>query len=243
VSDSWDQFGADYDHAPFVGKPRTYLIASTPRSGSHFLGHLLFNTGALGSPLEYFEPEHARKWVAKLGAEDFETVLTRLYQCRTSKSGWFGVKAHWSQFAPIAAIDELLQFLDIRTYIAIRRRDRLAQAISVVVAQQTQAWISFQAAGREPVYNFSSIRAAISMIDSQVSKWDAFFAANLISPLIVDYEDLVIDPDSVVEKIMRDLGVAGHGRNRTSRIPARQASALNDRWREQYLRDLASLPA
>jgi LPS sulfotransferase NodH len=243
MGDSWDQFGQDYDHDTFVGKPNTYLIASTPRSGSHFFGHLLFSTGVLGSPLEYFEPVHARKWMEKLGAEDFETLLTLLYERRTSPSGWFGIKAHWSQFAPIADSDELVRFLDIDRYIKIRRRDRIAQAISAVIARQTQAWISFQTAAREPQYHLPSIRAMIAVIDSQASEWDEFFARKGISPLIVEYEDLIENPEVIVEKVLRDLGVARSGVKRTGRLPERQASDLNDEWRERYLSDLSALSA
>ena len=37
----WTQFGSSYDYPCFESQPRTYLIASTPRSGSHYLGHKL----------------------------------------------------------------------------------------------------------------------------------------------------------------------------------------------------------
>jgi LPS sulfotransferase NodH len=51
---NWNQFGAAYDFPDFSGAFRNYLIASTPRCGSHYLGHLLRATGRLGSPLEFF---------------------------------------------------------------------------------------------------------------------------------------------------------------------------------------------
>jgi len=146
----WDQFGQDYDHPPFEGTPRLYLIASTPRSGSHFLGHQLLQTGALGSPLEYFHKPHLERWAAEFGTTDFPSTMARLYARRTSPSGWFGAKAHWTQFIPIAQRPNLLSFLGIQTYIEIVRRDRIAQAISFVIAQQTKAWISFHDQQGEP---------------------------------------------------------------------------------------------
>jgi LPS sulfotransferase NodH len=95
---SWDQFGAAYDLAPYDGWPATYLIASTPRSGSHYLGHLLFETGLFGSPLEYLHPAHLATWQDRLGTRDVASTLRALFRRRTSASGWFGIKAHWSHF-------------------------------------------------------------------------------------------------------------------------------------------------
>jgi len=234
----WDQFGADYDHAPFTGKPRLYLIASTPRSGSHFLGHSLLETGALGSPLEYFHPQHLRKWMDILGTKDFPSTMARLVSRRTSPSGWFGVKAHWQQFAPIARNEAILRFLGIDTYIEILRRDRIAQAISYVIAQQTQAWISFHDSKVEPRYDFDAIRRAIESIDQNIAHWRHFFEQRGIVPLTVEYEDLAADPAAAVDRIMAHCGVSRVGAEPRWQ-PRRQASDINARWRERYLADLA----
>jgi len=234
----WDQFGADYDHPPFTGKPRLYLIASTPRSGSHFLGHSLLETGALGSPLEYFHPQHLRKWQAMLGTKDFLSTMSRLVSRRTSPSGWFGVKAHWQQFAPIAGNPALLRFLNIETYIEIVRRDRVAQAISYVIAQQTQAWISFHDTKAEPRYDFAAIRAAADALDQSIAAWRGFFAEQGITPLTVEYEDLTANPAAVVDRILAHCGVSRIGAEPRWQ-PRRQASDINARWQERYLADLA----
>lgn len=234
----WDQFGGDYDHAPFIGTPRLYLIASTPRSGSHFLGHSLLETGALGSPLEYFHPQHLRRWMEILGTKDFKATMARLVARRTSPSGWFGVKAHWQQFAPIAGNEAVLRFLGIETYIEIRRRDRIAQAISYVIAQQTQAWISFHDSKAEPRYDFGAIRKAAEVLDQSVADWRNFFDAQGITPLTVEYEDLTTDPATAVDRIMAHCGVSRTGAEPRWQ-PRRQASDINARWQERYLADLA----
>lgn len=236
----WDQFGADYDHAPFAGTPRLYLIASTPRSGSHFLGHSLLETGALGSPLEYFHPQHLRRWAELFGTTDFRSTMSRIVARRTSPSGWFGVKAHWQQFAPIAENDGLLKFLGIETYIEIKRRDRIAQAISLVIAQQTNAWISFHDSKAEPRYDFDAIRKAMDGLDQGVAGWEAFFQANGITPLTIHYEDLTADPGATVDGILRHCGVSRAG-DAPRWLPRRQASDINARWQERYCSDLAAM--
>lgn len=238
MSDGWDQFGEDYDHPAFEGKPRTYLIASTPRSGSHLLGHLLFGTGALGSPLEYFHPAHARKWMALFGTENFWTMMASLHRRRTSPSGWFGIKAHWSHFAKIAGNAAALKTLNPQRYIRIRRSDRIAQAISGVIAQQTDAWISFHEAHGDPRYDFAMISRAIEVLDEQIRQWDEFFRSSGITPVDVEYEELVADPGAVVDRILTDFDVCRTQVSEPRWLPRRQASEVNLRWQERYMRDL-----
>jgi LPS sulfotransferase NodH len=238
VSD-WDQFGAVYDHSHFADRPRTYLIASTPRSGSHYLGHLLFGTGEFGSPLEYFQPGHMATWKKTLEAADTEAVIRCLFVRRTSPSGWFGVKAHWSDFAPICEDPALLRFLDLRKYIRIVRRDTLSQAISLALARQTGAWISFHSQQRKPVYDPAAIRAAVAEIEAQTSGWDAFFREHGIAPIEIAYEDLLADPGAMVDAIRAFFDLDARPASVASDLcPERQASDINLEWRRRYIDDL-----
>ncbi len=180
---SWDQFGADYDFPDFVGTPRSYLIASTPRCGSHYLGHLLRATGQLGSPLEYFSRGRIADWQARLAMTANCDLFKHLLRRRTSPSGWFGVKAHWPQFEPIAAAPELFSLFQFQRFVQLTRADRVAQAVSLVIAQQTSAWISFQAPQQQPVYDAAAITAALAGIDHQLGCWQQFFVSRGIQPV------------------------------------------------------------
>lgn len=238
---NWDQFGPRYDHPPFDGTPRTYLIASTPRSGSHYLGHLLFETGALGSPLEYFHPQHFVKWQKKFEARTVENVLHGLFRCRTSPSGWFGVKAHWPQFVRFAESDDRPNIVNFDKYIQISRRDQIEQAISLVLARQTKAWISFNNAQSEPKYDFNAIRDAVAEINTETSRWNEYFNAHGIQPIAVSYETLLDDPANIVKMICSLFGVKNTEISRKSqRMPQSQSSHLNREWRQRFTCELAS---
>lgn len=95
--------------------PRTsYLICSTPRSGSTLLGEALTNTGLAGEPREYFlpsdEPVYARDWdVSTEYPEYFYEVLTR----GTTRNGVFGAKIMWSDF--LRLVERLPGSLDVWT--------------------------------------------------------------------------------------------------------------------------------
>lgn len=235
---NWNQFGPAYDHQAYEGWPRTYLIASTPRCGSHYLGHLLFETGQLGSPLEYLHPAHNTKWQEILGATTSEEAMRRLFRRRTSPSGWFGLKAHWSQFASALKDPELMDVLNIETFIFLQRRDALSQAISLVIARQTGAWISFHEQQRRPVYSFEEIEAALAEVEEECQNWREYFQKHEISPLEFEYEDIVAEPGCTVSAIARALGVdIPSSWDAPSCGPKKQASFLNRTWYRRFLFD------
>ncbi len=241
---AWDQFGPDYDFPEYPGQPMSYLIATTPRCGSHHLGHLLTATGMLGSPLEYFSKGRLRDWREKLAASDTVDLFRQLFRRRTSPSGWFGVKAHWPQFQQIMADEEVCGLFNFRRYLHIERRDRLAQAISWVIAQQSSAWISFHTPNDEPRYDFDAIRNALNVIDAHSADWKQFFATHGIEPLSIIYEDLVATPDATVESVLAHCGLTRDPTlARHTEQPTRQASHRNEIWAQRYRADIATKAA
>ncbi|KQS57673.1 hypothetical protein ASG17_02905 [Brevundimonas sp. Leaf363] len=234
VSAPWDQFGPAYDLAPFDGAARTYLIASSPRTGSHWLGHLFRACGDMGAPLEYLHPRHLADWGERLGTAGAAQTVRAIQRRRTSPSGWFGVKAHWAQFAaaPGAAA--------VERWVRIVRDDALDQAISLVVAKQTRSPISFRPSSGALIYDRAAITAARVRLAQDAAGWDDFFARERVTPLRIAYEDLVARPLDALNAARAHLDLPalstlpdGDG------MPARQATATNALWRARYLEETA----
>ncbi len=243
VADGWDQFGPLYDHPSFDGPPRVYLIAASSRAGSHYLAHLLFNTGALGSPLEYFNPVLYPKWQRLLAAPDLKDMFLKLARRRTSPNGWFGAKIDWRHFSALFADDPLMQALGNLEFVRLTRGDLVARAISRVIAQQTGAWVSFHTIKNEPHYDFAAIKAALKRIEDDDLGWRDYFAKKGIEPIGFAYEDLIADPAAVVDRICAHLGVTPRAPAfRPPLIPRRQSTGLNAEWKERFLADLARSP-
>lgn len=239
VADGWDQFGPLYDHPPFDGVPRVYLIAASARAGSHYLAHLLFNTGALGSPLEYFNPALYPKWQRLLDAPDHLDMFRKLARRRTSPNGWFGIKIDWRHFAPLLADEALMQAMGKLEYVRLTRRDMIARAISHVIARQTGAWVSFHTIKNQPHYDFAAIREALERIENDDRNWQDYFAARAIAPLTVAYEEMVADPAGIVDRVCAHLGLADRAVSRPPLMTRRQSTELNGEWKERFLADLA----
>lgn len=235
---TWDQFSSDYDFNEYAGRPDVYLIASLGRTGSHFLSYLLFRTGQLGSPLEYLHPRHKEMWCSKLGVNDTIGQFQALFRRRTSPSGWFGIKAHWPQFATILDQSRLMELLSIKHYIRLRRRDLLDQAISFVIAQQTGAWISHQHVESKstPKFDELAIQRALDEFANQAGRWDEYFCQNNLKPLEIYYEDMVENPESVVSTVLAEFNLpVSSERDIDVPSPRKQGTHENLDWKIRFL--------
>ena len=129
-------------------------------------------------------------------------------------------------------MDTVLQF---NCAIRLRRENTISQAVSLVIAQQTQAWISHFKPERSPVYDFTAIRDAHRLIKNEDAQWDQYFSGAGITPLQVTYEDLIAAPDAIVERIRSALGLGPATKIKHQEGPRRQSSELNDAWCSRYL--------
>jgi LPS sulfotransferase NodH len=235
---SWDQLGPAYDFPEFSGQPQSYLLATTPRCGGHYLGHLLRETALLGCPLEYFSKGRVRDWQEKLSTKTPEALYRGLFRRRTSPNGWFGVKAHWPQFEPILTNEGLYRIFRFCRFVQLVRRDRVAQAVSLSIADQTGAWISFHEAKKRPSYDFAAISGAIEGISRQLSEWERFFERNGISPLVLYYEDLISRPADCVASVLAHCNIKASEEIEAFPFrPRKQASTLNDEWIVRFLEE------
>src|SRR6266851_225014 len=120
----------DFGHA--VPLRKSYVIASSFRSGSTLLCVKLWETGLLGAPWEYLNFYNEMPlMMARLKSASPEDYVTKLLACRTTSNGVFGVKAHFHDFSSALG------------------RDKLAQAVSMAKAHQSESWTSLSAPNRE----------------------------------------------------------------------------------------------
>src|ERR1700756_2015730 len=83
----------------------TYVIASTPRSGSSLLAAGLVATGVAGRPEEYFTPEHIGSYKEDLKLPmncSWAEYLTKVMAFAATENGVRGVKIHWRHVVVLA---------------------------------------------------------------------------------------------------------------------------------------------
>lgn len=231
-----EQFSPSLDLPDRLRASRFVMIASTPRSGSHLLGHTLAQTGEFGVPLEYLNPGNARYWAQRFGTVDLEILFRKLQRVRTSPSGMFCFKAHWDQFAPFQGkIDELTSGFGIEKVLWIYRRSLLNQAVSFVIASQTGVWISGAPVKGQAFYSYDMIRNAAQLIYDQNRSWQRFLSVNYPDTTYpLAYESLVAgDRD-----LARHLGL--NEMPPQSRRTIRQGGTVNLEWRERFRSEIAA---
>jgi trehalose 2-sulfotransferase len=239
------------DTRPNVTVPsRSVVICCLPRTGSSLLGHMLYETGAVGWPGEWFWREDVeRNWTA-WGVSSWSDYVARVLEAGTGPTGVFCTKLMWGylhdalfelrRLSRMYGEDDLAvlrAFFPEASFVWVRRKDVVAQAVSWAKAAQTGQWASFQPVQAEPAFDFDQIDALYNLARVHDGAWARWFAAHGIAPLRVVYEELAADPADVVEGVIARLGLERSPvEGRAPMELARQADAVNRDWAARYRR-------
>lgn len=251
----WSPYQESYDLPVLADTRQTYLIATTQRSGSHLLAHAMGRCGA-GMPLEYANPFLAELELMRRGCEidDVErlALLVEIRRRRTTRSGLFGLKAHWHHWEQVIADPTTCALLSPAFVVHLQRRDLLAQAVSLVFARRTGSWISFHEgkAGDGGSFDAPAVAAAVCEIVSEQLAWEKWFKARDITPLRLCFEHVVRDPCGIGTRAARHVGVTPTCPTSTPKedrtMPRRQRDPVKDEWlaqaRERWISPVSPSP-
>ena len=201
-----------YDFPEHSGLPTLhYMIACTRRSGSTMLVQHMWNTGALGAPWEYLNPIAVRRAAIRWRVTTDVEFVANLIRFRTSENGVFGYKTfidHWQNID--WRLPNITRSLWSDKVILLRRRNIVAQAISLLRAEESQQWVSF----RGPVDNTAGqtqhtlrfdkekVDFYLQRIARQNALWDKVFQERKIRPIELWYEDFINDKNATIRMIM-----------------------------------------
>jgi LPS sulfotransferase NodH len=223
---------------------KSYIVASSYRCGSTFFCSELWRTGVLGAPAEYVNIGAGRQlrdvMMNRLQAASAEDYFEKLLACRTSRNGVFGMKVHFHHFEPaLSWYPSMTKVLSPVTYIYLNRRDKLAQAVSMAKAMQTDAWTSMDGVPEITLrYDEAFITQCLEDIQQQRLGWLRWFEMNNITPFVVNYEDLVADKASVIRRIVELFDVADDEPEEV-RLPVtrKQGDGTNIEWAARFRRE------
>ena len=261
--------GEEFDLPPGSAPARTWVMASTPRTGSTLLCRALWDTGQVGAPKEYLNPMQVRDWEVRLGSRAsrwrhallkgsllglvgrgpwpdarLRDHLSRVRARRTGPHGHFGLKIHHHHVRRwfVDAGRDPDAWLGHPTWIRIQRRDRVAQAVSWARAVQTGHWASTQRAGWPPVYSRRHIAYRLACIEQDEAHWDRWFDAREEAPLVLHYEDVASDLEGTMKRVLRALGVSDDDL-RVQPALARQADEISAAWCVRFRSEMGMPPA
>ena len=236
----------------------SYLICATPRTGSSLLCGLLDSTGVAGHPESWFRRQGERELAARWGVADpsqgalgYADYLRAAVAAGSTANGVFAARIMWgtmdevtAHLAPAypgqAGSDSglLTAALGRTRFVYLRRGDVVAQAVSLLRAEQTGVWSETaderQVLRGEPGFDFGQVRERVQQIEDHNAAWRAWFAAEGIQPYPVLYEELDADPVRITAGILGFLELdLPAGRQLTVRH-RRLADELSAQWIERY---------
>lgn len=191
-------------------------IISTPRCGSSMFCDVLYNTGNFGEPKEWFNPLyfHIFSQLIKQQKFSYEEYIDFIFRKTTSLNGVFAVNFHVDQYESLLMKHHIDLFdLDFDKIYYLKRRDKLAQAMSLTKAILTRRWHADdkivkdipKVIPRESILKqLLFIAKSESFYEHKMQKYadDEFF-----------YEDYAcIDTTSVFEKVITDCDITIHDR-------------------------------
>ncbi len=197
---------------------------------------LLASTKTAGDPHSFYRRQNIAEWAEEwhlphpdtMSAHQFDVAYLEA-AIRAGKGGTsvFGLRLMRENLGELSAILDRI-FPDLPSdkarfekafghvlYIHLSREDKLAQAVSLVKAEQTGLWhiapdgteIERTAPPKEPQYNFERIKREVTELETYDAGWNTWFAEQNITPLRVRYERLSSNPSATLLSICEALGV------------------------------------
>lgn len=240
---------------------QAYIICTTPRSGSTLLCNLLRDCGQAGAPESYFHRPSRSDWCKGLNlprtaslAQIFNAAIlagkgdTPLFGLRLQRDSAPFFFDQLRKLHPDASNDvkRLTACFGPLRFIHLTRQDKVAQAVSLVRAQQSGLWHrNADGSERERTaqaqtlrYDQKSIAAELDILTRQEAEWRRWFEINHVHPMRVSYDDLSAHPVNELARIMGFLGIKVTNEIAVSPATAKLADATNTAWTAQFLRDI-----
>lgn len=173
-----------------------------PRSGSNLLADLIWQTGQLGHPLEYFSSVNHADLMTRFGSTE------EMISARTTQNGLFSFKWN-SDFEKIPFAGEIYERLKPQHHILVDRRDVRAQTMSFAKSRKTGQWVTTTSSKmerrRRDVTQLELLRARFRlwMIRTATSSYQKTRNVNVLA---VDYEDLLEAPKETLSRIFDHCG-------------------------------------
>ena len=229
-------------------------IAGHP--SEHF--EVLRATGAPRQPREYFEGVEDFRVLDRLASlrppvpgradESAQAWWARIRADGTTPNGVWGGKLMWGHVRDLeeragalpglagADLQRILETLlgDVRL-VYVTRADKVAQAVSLWRAVQTQSWQSgpHDTTTTDCVaYVYEGIDHLRRQLEAHDAAWRGWFAAHGREVVEVSYEDLAAEPRATTAAVLAELGLPADG------VPEpdmrRQGDARSEAWAERY---------
>ncbi|WEX86658.1 Stf0 family sulfotransferase [Sinorhizobium garamanticum] len=242
-----------------MSKYDSYVICTSPRSGSTLLCKLLAATGVSGNPGSYFHRPSISEWLAyfdlpsEAATSERETLAT-IFRAAIAKgslnTGMFGLRLQRHSFdffvqklavlhpEPASDLKRFEAAFGRTLFIYLTRLDKIEQAVSIARAEQTGLWhmapdgteLERLAPSSKAGYNAEEIRTYCDRFTSDDLDWRDWFKSQRIEPLQITYETLSSNPIETLREILGELGLNRDAANGVISGVAKLADETSRDW-------------
>lgn len=241
----------------------SYVICTSPRSGSTLLCKLLAATGVAGNPKSHFHDPSISEWLGYYGLKSDPTaseqeVLAAVFQAAiatgSSETGIFGLRLQrhsFDFFSQKLAVLHAGHGSDVERYraafgrtvfIHLTREDKVGQAISYEKAHQTGLWhmapdgteLERLSPPRAPEYDGEKLKKHFDLLTGFDRDWNAWFAAENIQPYRIIYETLSENPIETLRQTLEFLGLEPNSADGVELGVAKLADDVNHDWAMRF---------
>lgn len=240
-----------------------YIICGTPRTGSTLLCDLLTSTRRTGAPHSFYRRQNILEWAEEWDLPAPDEVSELDFKLAYLNAAIFAGKGGTDMFGLRLMrenLDELSAMLDQIypglpsdkarferafgriLYLHLSREDKLAQAVSLIKAEQTGLWhvapdgteIERVGPAQEAQYDFQRIGRELAELEAYDDAWNVWFAEQGIAPLRIGYERLASDPAGTLISICESLGMQPPNVEDIRPGVAKLADATSLGWMRRY---------
>jgi len=224
--------------------PKKGLVTLTmPRSGSTWLSSLTNATNQMGLADEWLDFKYLTR---PFGPRGRPPLYARTLRSGSTENGHFAVKLfprHLLQVMDGYQMDFIRKCCrehEVKI-ILLTRKDRVAQAISLVRAMQTGKWKSSRTAQssrfqQRPRYNFGAVSQAAFHIGRGYDFWRSYLALGDMPYEEFNYESLIDDTVPYFNAVNRHFGLALPAPPKSDLVV--QRDHITDEWRSRFLEDV-----
>jgi trehalose 2-sulfotransferase len=247
---------------------KSYIVCTSPRSGSTLLCDGLEATQRAGNPLEWFAPLASRDHPWARNIRDFEKFrdfqltfhgatsdteyIETIVRLGSSSNGVFGTKLHLTQISEAkrrlrghlqdqsTPFDELLsRTFPGLSFIWLRRRDKVAQAISLCRALKSGEFSRRShppspesIEGEARTFDLKEVHRQADILTGEDAAWGILFRRSQIAPLTLFYEDFAGSYQNTIAAVLEFIGIGTAGVD----IPPPRLLKQADRLSEEVYR-------
>ena len=246
-----------------MGKYDSYIICTSPRSGSTLLCSLLAGTGIAGNPKSWFHDPSVSEWLnyfdlahdtlhseCEILAQIFRSAInlgsghSAIFGLRMQSHSFDFFKQKLSVLYPEFSSDgQRLQAAFGRIlYIHLSRLDKVEQAVSYVKAKQSGLWhiapdgteLERLSPPGELKYVAGDILHQFREMKVQDANWDQWFVAESINPFRLQYESLSSNPAKSLRHVLDELDLNMETISDVEASVAKLTDQINLTWVKRF---------